>query len=310
LHALHGLLHRLGHVQRYFEQPDQAPADAGQVEEVVHQAGHVPDLALGHRPHLLDQGGVVTAQADDLQCIADGGKGVAQLVGQHRQEIILLPGLLRQLLGPLVQGLLQMLPFGAVPQHLGEAPQPALLVPQGGGDAVAPQPCAALSHHPAVVVGPARVGGGLQLLVRLTRLHVFGSEKAGEMLSDNFGLCNAEDAFGPGVPGGDFPVRFEEEDGVVGDTLHQQAVLLFGTAEGGRRRLLTGRIARRGVRGTLVHGSSPSTVATCGASFSHHLRAAAAIWSPGVPEPHGLRRMRSKRRAGVSPQAPGEGSVG
>src|SRR5207302_1775848 len=166
------------------------------------------------------------------------------------------------LLGPLVQGILQPLPFGAVPQHLGQAPQSALLVPQGRGHAVAPKACAALTHQPAVVIRPTRLGCRLQLFLRLSLVNVFGGEKAGEMLADDLSLRVAEDALGPGVPSGDPPVGVEEEDGVVGHALHQQAVLFFGPAQGTLKRLVAGRVAGRVVRGTLVHGSSPSTVAT------------------------------------------------
>jgi hypothetical protein len=40
---------------------------------------------------------------------------------------------------------------------------------------------------------------------------------------------------------------------------------------------VAGRLVRRAVRGTLVHGSSPSPLATCRASFSHHLRTSSVI---------------------------------
>src|SRR5262249_7803737 len=117
----------------------------------------------------------------------------------------------------------------------------------------------------------------LQFLVRLPLLQVFGSEKTGEMLSDDLGLRIAEDALGPGVPGADLSVRIEEEDGIVGQALHQQAVLFFGSAQGRRKRLVFGRLVRWAVWTALVHGSSPSTVATCRASFSRRLRTAVVI---------------------------------
>ena len=69
-----------------------------------------------------------------------------------------------------------------------------------------------------------------------------------ERLAHGVGLPVAEDALGPGVPGGDSPVRVEEEDGVVGHALHQQAVLLFSTAQGTLRWLLPGGFARCGLR--------------------------------------------------------------
>ena len=86
---------------------DLAPGDPRDVEQVVDEPGHVPDLPA----HELDRPVEVSLAlvllgvplAEHLECVIDGGQGVAQLVGEHRQELVLLavgPG---ELLGPLSQ---------------------------------------------------------------------------------------------------------------------------------------------------------------------------------------------------------------
>ena len=64
-------------------------AHARYVEQVVNQPGQLLDLTLDHLRDLLKLGIGRTLQAEDLHGVADRGERVAQLVSQHRQELIL-----------------------------------------------------------------------------------------------------------------------------------------------------------------------------------------------------------------------------
>ena len=68
--------------------------DAADVEQVVDQADHVGDLALHEGAGLVDGGGVFAGEAHDLEAVADGGQGVAELVGEGGEELVLLAILL------------------------------------------------------------------------------------------------------------------------------------------------------------------------------------------------------------------------
>ena len=81
------------------------PADPGDVEQVVDEPDHVPELPLHHVAGLGDGVGVARRQPHHLQAVADRGERVAQLVGEQREELVLPPvGLLQRLLGPLPVG--------------------------------------------------------------------------------------------------------------------------------------------------------------------------------------------------------------
>ena len=62
---------------------------AGDVEQVVDQAGHVPDLALDDRESPVDVRRVDVGRSEDQQGIQDRSQRVAQLVGQHGEEFVL-----------------------------------------------------------------------------------------------------------------------------------------------------------------------------------------------------------------------------
>ena len=83
---------RADHVRQVHELPpevDLALADPGDVEQVVHQPGHLLDLMLDHSRGPLELGIGRALDAEDLHGIADGGERAAQLVAQHREELIL-----------------------------------------------------------------------------------------------------------------------------------------------------------------------------------------------------------------------------
>ncbi len=84
---LDGAGHQIGYLHRLLFQLHLALGDAGHVEEIVDQAHHVPDLSIDHFAFALD--GVRPAQAHQLKGSEDGREGIAQLVTQHRQELVL-----------------------------------------------------------------------------------------------------------------------------------------------------------------------------------------------------------------------------
>ncbi len=72
-------------------------AHARYVEQVVNQPGQLLDLTLDHLGDLLKLRIGRTLQAEDLHGVADWGERVAQLVSQHRQELILAAGRILEL---------------------------------------------------------------------------------------------------------------------------------------------------------------------------------------------------------------------
>src|SRR5262249_42746779 len=87
--GLQGVVGGGGQVQALPGQVDLARGDARHVHEVVDQPRQVVDLAVQHGEGLGGGGGVAEAQAEDLHGVADGGQGVAQLVGEHGEEVVL-----------------------------------------------------------------------------------------------------------------------------------------------------------------------------------------------------------------------------
>jgi hypothetical protein len=68
-----------------------AARDPAHVEQVVHESTEVPELALDHLvapAHLATAGGLLAQQ---LHHVPDRGERIAQLVRQHREELVLAP---------------------------------------------------------------------------------------------------------------------------------------------------------------------------------------------------------------------------
>ena len=77
----------VGQLHVLFLELDLPPGDAGDVEKVVDKADEVTDLPLDDRPLAL--GGVDAAQLHELQRRQDGRERIAQLVAEHRDELVL-----------------------------------------------------------------------------------------------------------------------------------------------------------------------------------------------------------------------------
>lgn len=68
---------------------DRPPTDAAHVQQVVHEPHDLTDVPLHDHGRRADGLAIPVGQPQDLQRVADRGEGVAELVGQHRQELVL-----------------------------------------------------------------------------------------------------------------------------------------------------------------------------------------------------------------------------
>ena len=81
--------HHRGQVERLALQPDLAAGDAPDLEQVVHQARHLLDLAGEDRADGLDHVGPARRRLEQVRGVRHRGERVAQLVAEHRQELVL-----------------------------------------------------------------------------------------------------------------------------------------------------------------------------------------------------------------------------
>ena len=91
-------LHQAGQLAHAALQLNLPGGDARDVQQVVHQAHHVPDLPLHHPSHPLHRVAAVAAEPNQLEAGADRRQRIAQLVRQHGQELVLPPVAFEQLL--------------------------------------------------------------------------------------------------------------------------------------------------------------------------------------------------------------------
>src|SRR5579862_5965033 len=88
----------------------------------------MPGLPLNHLLGPLENLSFVAALLHHLYCITNGPEGVAQLVAEHRQELIATPGCLCQFGGMFAQVVFEKLTFAEIADDLHEAAQPAVFV--------------------------------------------------------------------------------------------------------------------------------------------------------------------------------------
>jgi hypothetical protein len=104
-------------VHRLAQQIDLPPGDPGDIEQVVEQAGHVSHLPVEDvaraRGHLLGN----AWSPEQVGGVEHGAERVAQLVGQHGQELVLALVGLPERQHHLTQLLLRPPPLGDVPAH-------------------------------------------------------------------------------------------------------------------------------------------------------------------------------------------------
>ncbi len=85
---LHGAGDDTSHVHAFHLQMDLAARDARQIEQIVHQPDELMHLAIDHLVKRLCVRLVGTAQAEQLDSIADRRQGIAQFVGEHGEKFV------------------------------------------------------------------------------------------------------------------------------------------------------------------------------------------------------------------------------
>ena len=112
--------------------------------------------------------------------------------------------------------------FGDVAGDLGEAHQRAGLVADGADHHAGPEAGAVLAHAPALRLEAALVQGGGERPLRHPGGAVLIRVEGGEMPADDLLGPVALEARGSGIPAADDPVRVEQIDRVIGDTVDQE----------------------------------------------------------------------------------------
>ncbi len=209
-----------------------ASGDPRDVQKVVDQAGHVAHLTRGEVAGRFNRRGVGAGQANQLQGVADWGQGVAQLVGQHRQELVLAAVGLGKFVGPAAEFFLHPATLGGVAHDLGETAEMSGVVLDRRNDARGPESRPVLSLVPALVEGPPLGGGGFHLDLVNPGLAVLGREDDGDLTPEDLVLGVTQDAFGSVIPTGDPSLHIGHEDGEVLDSIDQQAEAFLAFPEG------------------------------------------------------------------------------
>jgi hypothetical protein len=178
------------------------------------------DLALDDRQLVVRP--PVVAQLDQLQRRDDRRERVAQLVAEHREELVLdAVGLLGGDAGGAL--VLAALALGEVAGDLGEPDELAATVAHGGDHDVRPELAAVLADAPALVLEPAIAEGFLELVFALAGADVVLRIEHGEVTADDLVAGVALGALGAEVPGRHVSARVEQEDRVIADAGHEQA---------------------------------------------------------------------------------------
>ena len=112
--GLHGVGDDHGHIDHFLLEPDLAPGDPGDLQQIVHKLRQLLDLVVDHVASPAKGRVFRPALLHDLDGVADRGQGIAQLVAEHRQELVLAGVGLGQLAGVRAKLVLQPLSFREV----------------------------------------------------------------------------------------------------------------------------------------------------------------------------------------------------
>src|SRR5271166_1237927 len=216
---------------RLFAETDLALRDAGDIEQVIDQAGEVLDLAFDD---LFGPGNtipVASCRTEQIDSTADRGKQVPELVGEHRQKFILAAVGVLEFDCSLLEGLFKLPLFCHIAEDFEiSAGLPGVIL-ERHDEPVRPEPLSAFPNVPALVQGLA-VGRGLpHLLFGFPSLTVRGREDDFGVRSDDLGLGVAENLLGSQVPGCDHSLHVEREDRKARGTLDDEAVTFPALAE-------------------------------------------------------------------------------
>src|SRR5262249_26230057 len=148
-------------------------------------------------------------------------KRVAQLVSEHREELILSVIFLRK------ANFLE-LPFRDVAQDLCESAQCSPLVPERRKYAGCPKLRAVLSNVPALILRSAFLLRQIELAFRLIVLNIQRREKQRERPAEHFVLVISEYSLRSRAPIADCSCNADEKNCIVPHVLNEKAILLLG----------------------------------------------------------------------------------
>src|SRR5665213_4462719 len=124
----------------------------------------------------------------------------------------------------LLEGVGGLVSLGNVAGDLGEADEFIVLI-KGVDHNRREELRTVLAHAPSLRLEPSGLASGFERVGRLPRLAILRGVEHLEVPADNFVCLVSLDAFGAGIPVNDDAVGIEHVDGVVDDSLDQQAKL-------------------------------------------------------------------------------------
>lgn len=85
------LMEHFGELDRFHSKLDAAARDSRHVEQVVDEAGQMRQLATHDGQLVVERLAALASDTDELKRGHDRRKRIAQLVGEHRQKLVLAP---------------------------------------------------------------------------------------------------------------------------------------------------------------------------------------------------------------------------
>jgi hypothetical protein len=173
----------------------------------------VGDLALHHQPHLAGGGFVLAGEPPHFEAGANWRKRVAQLVREHRQELVFPSIGVTQLLLAVAQGFFSIAAFALHPDALGQVthetrkPRRTAGIDERGDRNLD-------REFVSVGMEPARLDAAIekralarsQVMLQPAPMlvaQIFGNHELGQLLANHIGLGMAEHALGRGIELGD-----------------------------------------------------------------------------------------------------------
>jgi len=220
---LDGLRDRARQVDGFELEVDLSTRDAADVQQVVHQADHLLELARHRVVHQMERAGLELLAPHERHRVRDRRQRVAQFMAQHGQE--------GRDAAAFVFERGHAAPLGEVARHLGEPAQRAAVIVQGGDHDVGPEPAAVLAHPPALLLEAAVAARAAQFLIRPAARGDLGRIEHREVPADDFRGLVALGLPRAGVPADDMAAGVEHEDRVVLHAFYQQTESLLAHAQ-------------------------------------------------------------------------------
>ena len=166
----------LAQVDRLRLQRDQPAGQPGDLEHVVDDPRQAVDLAVHHLVQLGDEPGIAQPAPQQVQAVADRRQGIAQLVAEQAEQLVLAARRVGHPQRFLAELALPLQGLGQVAGDVGEAAELAAGPAQRRDGHLGPEPRAVLAHpprllarpplgrrdgqHPRRLAGPPRLGPG------------------------------------------------------------------------------------------------------------------------------------------------------